>query len=204
MSAPTYSILHSHSRRSPLDTQHRCAARAAVEEADALCSNIGAQRLPAHTRVPLVTAQIQPLLSRCCAAGIMIRGQLRALGSSQALKSQHGQGFIASVRLSDGKDFRGVDTLMKGLSEAGRVKAEESSTAVKRYEIPAEDADLATIFEVINSGAAEHHIVDFSVTQTTLEDVFLKFAALQVRLALRTYRYACTHSESHTRAARLR
>ena len=44
-----------------------------MEEADALCSNIG----------------------------IMIRGQLRALGSSQELKSQHGEGFQCMIRLGD-------------------------------------------------------------------------------------------------------
>ena len=44
-----------------------------MEEADALCSNIG----------------------------IMIRGQLRALGSSQELKSQYGEGFQCTIRLSD-------------------------------------------------------------------------------------------------------
>jgi hypothetical protein len=41
------------------------------------------------------------------------------------------------------------------------------------------DADLASIFELLNERAAELHIVDFSVTQTTLEDVFLSFARLQ-------------------------
>jgi hypothetical protein len=39
--------------------------------------------------------------------------------------------------------------------------------------------DLASIFELLNAKAAELGIVDFSVTQTTLEDVFLGFARLQ-------------------------
>ena len=50
---------------------------------------------------------------------------------------------------------------------------------VKRFEVPSVDADLASIFELLNQRAAELHIVDFSVTQTTLEDVFLRFARLQ-------------------------
>ena len=36
--------------------------------------------------------------------------------------------------------------------------------------------DLAKIFEQINDNAESYGIIDFSVSQTTLEDVFLKFA----------------------------
>ena len=50
---------------------------------------------------------------------------------------------------------------------------------VRRFEVPSADADLASIFELLNQRAADLHIVDFSVTQTTLEDVFLSFARLQ-------------------------
>jgi hypothetical protein len=85
------------------------------------------------------------------------------------------------------------------------VQEEPSGTQVKRYKVPSSDAgmsalqqrpialllpphtgccmdgsvDLASIFELLNAKAAELGIVDFSVTQTTLEDVFLGFARLQ-------------------------
>ena len=128
-----------------------------MEEADALCSNIG----------------------------IMIRGELRALGSSQELKSQHGEGFQVMVRIGDeyvGDStgaFGPIDDTMKGLTQSGTIKTETMALTMKRYEIPSEDSDLATIFETVQGAAEELGIVDFSVSQTTLEDVFLKFARLQ-------------------------
>jgi len=64
-------------------------------------------------------------------------------------------------------------TLSQGVTE------EPSGTMVRRFEVPSDDADLALSFELLNQRAAEMHIVDFSVTQTTLEDVFLRFARLQ-------------------------
>ena len=41
---------------------------------------------------------------------------------------------------------------------------------MSRYEIPSADTDLATIFETIENNQEELEIVDFSVSQTTLED----------------------------------
>ena len=117
--------------------------------------------------------------------GIMIRGELRALGPSQALKSRHGEGYQVQVRLGgDGLALHGQDALFEGVTAAlatlsSNVKQEASATAVKRFEVPSNDADLAAVFELLNTRSEELSIVDFSVTQTTLEDVFLKFARLQ-------------------------
>jgi ABC-type multidrug transport system ATPase subunit len=113
---------------------------------------------------------------------IMVRGELRALGPSQTLKSMYGAGFLVTVRiLASGLDadsaFTRVSEALGTLSES--VKEEPSSTMVKRFELPSADADLASIFELLNQRADELHVVDFSVTQTTLEDVFLRFARLQ-------------------------
>ena len=117
----------------------------------------------------------------------MVRGELRALGPSQSLKSQHGAGYQVTVRVgaaavaasggSLDRTFQKVSAVLTTLSSD--ITEEPSGTVVKRYEVPADDADLATIFELLNSKADELGIVDFSVTQTTLEDVFLKFARMQ-------------------------
>ena len=117
---------------------------------------------------------------------IMVRGELRALGPSQTLKSTYGAGFLVTARLGGSAATSGmdVDTAFARVSEAlatlsQGVKEEPSGTMVRRFEVPSADADLASIFELLNQRAAELHIVDFSVTQTTLEDVFLSFARLQ-------------------------
>jgi hypothetical protein len=70
--------------------------------------------------------------------------------------------------------FAETDKLVQTLSND--TKFEESATMVKRYEIPSDATTLADIFELINANAEKRGIVDFSVSQTTLEDVFLKFA----------------------------
>jgi hypothetical protein len=66
--------------------------------------------------------------------------------------------------------FTGIDAMMQGLSKSGSMKFERSAHTMSRYEIPSEDTDLATIFETIENNQEELEIVDFSVSQTTLED----------------------------------
>ena len=142
--------------------------------------------------IVLTTHSMEEADALCNSIGIMIRGQMRALGTSQELKSNHGEGFMVSVRISAAPagaayPFENVDALLRDLT-GNNLKEEDSATLVKRYEIPTgsvknvgHDCDLATIFEVMDTKAAELDIVDFSVSQTSLEDVFLKFARLQVR-----------------------
>ena len=48
---------------------------------------------------------------------------------------------------------------------------------IKHYEIPGADSDLATIFETVEAKKGELGIVDFSVSQTSLEEVFLTIVA---------------------------
>lgn len=127
----------------------------------------------------LTTHSMEEADALCSRIGIMIRGQLRALGSSQELKSDFGEGYqvmlrVGGSRIDADNIFGEVDTLMESLSTG--VKHEESANMVKRYEIPSNDVDLAKIFEQINDNAESYGIIDFSVSQTTLEDVFLKFA----------------------------
>ena len=140
----------------------------------------------AGTTILLTTHSMEEADALSDNIAIMVRGELRALGPSQTLKSTYGAGFLVTARLGGSAATAGmdVDTAFARVSEAlatlsQGVKEEPSGTMVRRFEVPSADADLASIFELLNQRAADLHIVDFSVTQTTLEDVFLSFARLQ-------------------------
>ena len=99
----------------------------------------------------------------------MIRGELRALGPSQSLKSQYGEGYLVTVRLNaealaacgggarfgsgslspERGQFERVSNALTSLSD--NVKEEDSATLVKRYEIPSADLPdgLASVFELL-------------------------------------------------------
>ena len=73
--------------------------------------------------------------------------------------------------------------MMNGLSKSGSVKSERSAHTMSRYELPATDTDLATIFETLESNQAKLEIADFAVSQTTLEDGALRFQRRRVLAA---------------------
>merc|ERR1712072_1144055 len=50
----------------------------------------------------LTTHSMEEADALCSSIGIMIRGQLRALGTSQELKSAHGDGYQVMIRLGGG------------------------------------------------------------------------------------------------------
>merc|ERR1712146_424563 len=49
---------------------------------------------------------------------------------------------------------------------------------VSKYEIGREDVVLSEVFQKLNGHTEEYGIVDWGLTETTLEEVFLKLAAL--------------------------
>ncbi len=89
----------------------------------------------------------------------MVRGELRALGPSQTLKSTYGAGYLVTIRLGGGvggsvavdveHTFAQVSKALCTLTQEG-IKEEPSSTLVKRFELPSKDTDLASIFELLN------------------------------------------------------
>lgn len=55
---------------------------------------------------------------------------------------------------------------------------EDSIGGVSKFEISRKDVVLSKVFEQLNSNMAAYEISDWGITETTLEEVFLKLAAL--------------------------
>jgi hypothetical protein len=115
-----------------------------MEEADALCSNIGIM-IRGQLRVSLARLSESAHVSECAPCADARVDCWKALGSSQELKSNYGEGYQITIRLGGtGADvdepFAKVSELINSLSSS--VKAEDSATMVKRYEVPAGEVSL--------------------------------------------------------------
>jgi ABC-type multidrug transport system ATPase subunit len=138
-----------------------------MEEADALCSRIG----------------------------IMVDGRLACLGSSQELKSAYGAGYQVELRISGSdegsqmmlRDFIGTLSPVEagslpvaqegGAEYIGNVKLLEYHGGQVRCELPSDcKLSLATVFAKIEDARDTLGIQDYAVSQTSLEQVFLRFA----------------------------
>ncbi|KAG1683894.1 ATP-binding cassette sub-family A member 17 [Nymphon striatum] len=138
---------------------------------------------------------------------IMVNGELCCLGSPQHLKSKFSEGYTVLVKLKeDNEDFdeNTSDTsptptlsiLMNGICSANnnrvlefkeffmemfpRADLESLHHLFIHYHIPLDPfIGWAKIFGVMEGAKDQYHIEDYTVSQTSLEQVFLQFAALQ-------------------------
>ncbi|ELK30082.1 ATP-binding cassette sub-family A member 3 [Myotis davidii] len=116
----------------------------------------------------------------CTRLAIMVQGQFKCLGSPQHLKSKFGSGYSLQAKVrSDGQqealqEFKAfVD-----LTFPGSVLEDEHQGMV-HYHLPGDDLSWAKVFGVLEKAKEKYGVDDYSVSQISLEQVFLSFAHLQ-------------------------
>lgn len=129
-----------------------------------------------HSRsVVLTTHSMEECEALCSRVGIMVSGRLKCLGSSQHLKGRFGTGYQIEVRAQDGA----VDEVLKFCSDSlAGVSFEERQGTFIRLSGSA-DLDLGATFSALEANKAGVGIVNYSISQSTLEQVFIKFAKEQ-------------------------
>ena len=111
--------------------------------------------------------------STCTRVGIMKKGELVCLGDTQHLRSTHGSGFLLEVHLAS------VDkiTACKAFIEEtfpNAVICHEHITMLN-YEVPKTSvAKLSIVFGILESHKEKFGIIDYVLSQSSLEQVFLK------------------------------
>uniref|UniRef100_A0A914VMV3 ABC transporter domain-containing protein n=1 Tax=Plectus sambesii TaxID=2011161 RepID=A0A914VMV3_9BILA len=109
--------------------------------------------------------------SLCNRLVIMVNGQFRCIGGVQYLKDKFGRYYNMKFRLSENASARDVQRRMEE-SFPGTQLVEEHLCYVE-LQCPAEQLKLSHLLAVIHENKAILGIVDFSVSQTTLEHVFV-------------------------------
>ncbi|CAF1119401.1 unnamed protein product, partial [Brachionus calyciflorus] len=113
----------------------------------------------------------------CTRLVIMVNGQFKCLGSPQHLKSKFGSGYKVSIRLNDDNHKKRLYTFMKNNFPTSKIQ--ETHRNLFEYILPFNDTKLSTLFGRIESNRENLNIKDYSVNQTTLDQVFINFAKLQ-------------------------
>ncbi|KAG1683891.1 ATP-binding cassette sub-family A member 3 [Nymphon striatum] len=133
---------------------------------------------------------------------IMVNGEICCLGSPQHLKNKFSEGYTVLVKLKeDNEDFAEKTSdsnsiHMNGICGANndkvlkfkqffmemfpRADLESLHHLFIHYHIPPDPfIGWAKLFGVMEGAKEQYHIEDYTVSQTSLEQVFLQFAALQ-------------------------
>ncbi|KAF6122816.1 ATP binding cassette subfamily A member 1 [Phyllostomus discolor] len=125
--------------------------------------------------VVLTSHSMEECEALCTRMAIMVNGKFRCLGSVQHLKNRFGDGYTIVVRIAGSSpDLKPVQEFF-GLAFPGSVLKEKHRNMLQ-YQLPSSLSSLARIFSVLSQSKKRLHIEDYSVSQTTLDQVFVNFA----------------------------
>uniref|UniRef100_A0A3B4ZBY1 ATP binding cassette subfamily A member 7 n=1 Tax=Stegastes partitus TaxID=144197 RepID=A0A3B4ZBY1_9TELE len=122
--------------------------------------------------VVLTSHSMEECEALCTRMAIMVNGRFQCLGSVQHLKNRFGDGYTIILRLADTKvdpDLCPVDAyVMKSFPS---IQLKERHQNVLQYQLPSHTCCLARVFDVLANNYEELGIIDFSISQTTLDQV---------------------------------
>ncbi|XP_049760992.1 phospholipid-transporting ATPase ABCA3-like [Elephas maximus indicus] len=113
----------------------------------------------------------------CTRLAIMVKGKLMCLGSPQHLKNKFGQLYILKVKVKPDMNKDKLDDLKNFISTTfpGSVINQETQRVINYY-IPSKDNSWAKVFGILEEAKEQFDLEDYSISQVTLEQVFLTFA----------------------------
>ncbi|XP_041855370.1 ATP-binding cassette sub-family A member 2 isoform X4 [Melanotaenia boesemani] len=127
--------------------------------------------------VVLTSHSMEECEALCTRLGIMVNGRFKCLGSIQHLKNRFGDGYMITVRTKSSSSVKEVVRFFnRNFPEA--VLKERHHTKVQ-YQLKSDWISLAQVFSKMEQVVEVLGIEDYSVSQTTLDNVFVNFAKKQ-------------------------
>ncbi|XP_045030700.1 ABC-type organic anion transporter ABCA8 [Daphnia magna] len=141
----------------------------------------------------LTTHSMEEADALCSRLGIMVKGELRCVGTGQHLKNRYGSGYLLELKLkslssetSGSASFTDVDssrtqrkenliTFINSLFTSAHVQESFEDRVI--FGISQDNiSSLAETFRTLEEAREKLSIEEYSFSQTTLEQVFIKFA----------------------------
>ncbi|XP_071811381.1 phospholipid-transporting ATPase ABCA1-like isoform X2 [Apostichopus japonicus] len=128
--------------------------------------------------VVLTTHSMEECEALCTRLAIMVNGRFKCLGSIQHLKNKFGDGYTLTIRAASSlvtlepiQDFIRHNFPMSYLREIHLNMLE--------YQLPTQNTTLSSLFGIMEENRSQLGIEDYSISQTTLDQVFISFAKQQ-------------------------
>merc|ERR1711871_737479 len=109
----------------------------------------------------------------CNQVVVMVGGKLKCLGNIQHLKSRFGKTYTVEIKVGDEE---GIPQLEAFVTNELYGYVEEQHQTWFNCKIPQDAVTLARVFRTIENHKEDLRIKDYSVSQTSLEQIFLHFA----------------------------
>ena len=135
--------------------------------------------------IVLTTHSMEECEALCTRLAIMVNGEFKCLGSVQYLKNRFGEGFTLYVRVGNVEDLEEQTRLILNVKEfiletfPGSMLLSQHGITLD-YHLLGGHVTYSEIFQILEQRKEDLHVTDYGVSQTTLEQVFLKFAKNQL------------------------
>jgi len=117
----------------------------------------------------------------CSSVAIMVGGRFRCHGNIQRLKARYGQGFTVDLKLNAETNM--VDQAERIASffynKFPNTRIIEKSTDHMVFRLQQANLSVANVFASLEDNKVNLGILEYSVSQTTLEQIFNSFASQQ-------------------------
>jgi len=130
----------------------------------------------------------------CNRIGIVCRGRLKCVGSSLRLKNKYGEGYTLGVNFKEGKRDLAYQYVKKILPE---VVLHTEFKGNMLFEIEKKFVKVSKVFKEIEAQKSEFGIIDWALSQTTLEDVFLNIVRKDEEAAAKELEEERRYYEDH-------
>jgi energy-coupling factor transporter ATP-binding protein EcfA2 len=131
-----------------------------------------------ENRIVILTSHsMEECEALCTRLVIMVNGQFKCLGSPQHLKRKFGNGYKLAVRIYNENDKQLFFDFMRTQFPFSTIQ--ESHKNLFEYILPFESTKLSDIFGKLEKNRDQLKIKDYSVSQTTLDQIFVNFAKNQ-------------------------
>ncbi|XP_030630578.1 retinal-specific phospholipid-transporting ATPase ABCA4 [Chanos chanos] len=130
--------------------------------------------------VVLTSHSMEECEALCTRLAIMVNGTFKCLGTIQHLKYKFGDGYVVTMKIRAAKAGLAPDlSLAEAFMESsfpGCIQREKHYNTLQ-YEVTS--SSLARIFQLVVANKEKLNIEDYTVSQTTLDQVFVNFAKQQ-------------------------
>ncbi|VDN92207.1 unnamed protein product [Brugia pahangi] len=127
------------------------------------------------TALVLTSHSMEECDALCTQIAIMTNGEFRCLGSTQHIKSKYGSGYSLAIRLYTTNQIESAKELITKMFPNARLMDEHILHL--NYELMIEKGQKwSMLFEKVGKLAELIDAADYSISQTTLDQIFLDFS----------------------------
>lgn len=130
------------------------------------------EKVSSSRSVVLVSHSMEEVEALCTRICVMVSGKIQCIGSPQHLKGRFGGGYQVEVRAEVARVTECLDLCMRLMPGAS---VDESHGGYFRLKV-SRNIDLGEVFGEFERQKESLGIFDYSVSQCTLEQIFIQFA----------------------------